>query len=63
MTETEALARELAGFVVTRASGPWLQAHGLPTGTLDSDPGAAREDIAGRLAAARETDAGGRREA
>ena len=53
MEEMEALARELAGFVVTRASGPWLQAHGLPTGTLDSDPGAAREDLSRRLVEAR----------
>lgn len=57
MTEMEALARELAGFVVTRASGPWLMAHGLPTGTLDSDPGAAREDVSRRLAEAARADA------
>ena len=53
----EELARELAGYVVTRASGPWLQAHGLPTGTLDGDVVAARADLSRRLAAAVRADA------
>ena len=57
MSEMEGLAREMAGYVVTRASGPWLQAHGLPTGTLDGDVVAARADVSRRLAEAARDDA------